>query len=231
MNGHSPSPTESSLRLEVDLDRIGWLVFDRPDSSVNLLSASVLRRLDALVGELESRIANGQLVAVVVRSGKEGTFIAGADVAEISGIASAGEARAASAEGQRIFRRLERLRVPTVACIDGTCLGGGTELSLHCDHRVATDRSSTRIGLPEVRLGILPGFGGCVKLPRLIGIQKALGLILGGRPVPAERARRLGLVDRVLPHRALERAVREFVEDAIAGRVPKAEPRLAPRDR
>lgn len=231
MNGSSPAPAESSLRLEVDLDRIGWLVFDRPDSPVNLLSASVLRRLDGLLAELESRIANGQLVAVVVRSGKEGTFIAGADVSEISGVLSGAEARAASAAGQRIFRRLERLRVPTVACIDGTCLGGGTELSLHCDHRAATDRGSTRIGLPEVRLGLVPGFGGCVKLPRLIGIQKALGLILGGKPVSAERARRLGLVDRVLPHHALERALRELVADVIAGRVPRAAPDPGLRDR
>lgn len=231
MNGSTPAPAESALRLEVDRDRIGWLVFDRPDASVNLLSAAVLRRLDALLAELESRIANGQLVAVAVRSGKEGTFIAGADVSEIAGVDSAEDARAASAEGQRIFRRLERLRVPTVAFIDGTCLGGGTELSLHCDHRAASDRGSTRIGLPEVRLGILPGFGGCVKLPRLVGIQQALGLILGGKPISAERARRIGLVDRVLPSHALEREVPAFVEDVIAGRVPRAEPRLGLRDR
>ena len=231
MNGSTPAPADSSPRLEVDRDRTGWLVFDRPDASVNLLSGAVLRRLDALLAELESRIANGQLVAVAIRSDKQDTFIAGADVSEISGVASAEEARAASAEGQRIFRRLERLRVPTVACIDGTCLGGGTELSLHCDFRAATDRSSTRIGLPEVRLGIVPGFGGCVKLPRLIGIQQALGLILSGKPVSAERARRLGLVDRVLPSHARDRALSEFVEDVIAGRVPKAEPRLGFRDR
>ncbi len=231
MNGPSPAPADSSPRLEVDRDRIGWLVFDSPDASVNLLSGDVLRRLDALLAELESRIANGQLVAVAVRSGKEDTFIAGADVSEISGVASAEEARAASAEGQRIFRRLERLRVPTVSCIDGTCLGGGTELSLHCDYRAATDRPSTRIGLPEVRLGIVPGFGGCVKLPRLIGIQRALELILGGKPVSAARAHRIGLVDRVLPSHAVERALPEFVEDAIAGRVPRAEPRLGLRDR
>jgi len=231
MNGSTPAPADSSPRLEVDRDRTGWLVFDRPDASVNLLSGAVLRRLDALLAELESRIANGQLVAVAIRSDKRDTFIAGADVSEISGVASAEEARAASAEGQRIFRRLERLRVPTVACIDGTCLGGGTELSLHCDFRAATDRSSTRIGLPEVRLGIVPGFGGCVKLPRLIGIQQALGLILSGKPVSAERARRLGLVDRVLPSHARDRALSEFVEDVIAGRVPKAEPRLGFRDR
>jgi 3-hydroxyacyl-CoA dehydrogenase/enoyl-CoA hydratase/3-hydroxybutyryl-CoA epimerase len=231
MNGPSPAPDDSSLRLEVDRDRVGWLVFDRPDASVNLLSSAVLRRLDALLAELESRIANGQLVAVAVRSGKEATFIAGADVSEISGVVSAEEARAASAEGQRIFRRLERLRVPTVALIDGTCLGGGTELSLHCDYRAATDRTATRIGLPEVRLGIVPGFGGCVKLPRLIGIQRALGLILGGKPVSAERAGRLGLVDRVLASHALDRALAEFVEDVLAGRVPKAEPRLGLRDR
>ncbi|MDT8435887.1 MAG: 3-hydroxyacyl-CoA dehydrogenase NAD-binding domain-containing protein [Gemmatimonadota bacterium] len=228
----SPSrPTDSPLRLEIDLDGIGSLVFERAEASVNTLSSGVLRRLDELLGELESRIANGQLTALVVRSGKEASFIAGADVREIADVRDAEEGRAASAAGQRIFRRLERLRVPTVAFIDGTCLGGGTELALHCDFRVATDRSATRIGLPEVRLGIVPGFGGCVKLPRTVGLQRALEMILSGRPVPGARAARIGLVDRVVPAHAAERPLAEFVADVIAGRVDPAEPRLGLRDR
>ncbi len=231
MSTRSVSVDEAALRLEVDRDRIARLVFDRPESSVNLLSGGVLRRLDGLIAELESRIANGQIVALVLQSGKPGTFIAGVDVHEISGVASQAVATEASATGQRIFRRLERLRVPTVACIDGTCLGGGTELALHCDHRVATDRGETKIGLPEVRLGILPGFGGCVRLPRVVGLQRALSLILSGKPVSGERAARLGLVDRVLPHHSLDRSLREFLADVIAGRVPRAEPRLTLRDR
>jgi len=223
----SSARDEQALRLEIGPDRVGRVIFDRPDSPVNLLSAAALHRIDAMVAELESRIANGQLVAITLESAKPGSFIAGADVGEIGEVRSAEQARAASTKGQRIFRRLERLRVPTISCIDGTCLGGGTEVSLHCDYRVASDSNSTRIGLPEVRLGIIPGFGGCVKLPKVVGVQQALDIILSGRPVQAARAGRIGLVDRVIPHHAWERGNREFVSDVLAKRVPKAEPSLS----
>jgi 3-hydroxyacyl-CoA dehydrogenase/enoyl-CoA hydratase/3-hydroxybutyryl-CoA epimerase len=223
----SSTGDDQTLRLEIGPDRVGHVVFDRPDSPVNLLSAAVLHRIDAMIAELESRIANGQLVALTLESAKPGSFIAGADVGEIGEVRTAEQARAASTEGQRVFRRLERLRVPTISCIDGTCLGGGTEISLHCDYRVASDSNSTRIGLPEVRLGIIPAFGGCVKLPKIVGVQRALDIILSGKPVPAARAGRIGLVDRVIPHHAWERGIREFVSDVLADRVPKAEPRLS----
>ncbi len=222
---------EQALRLEIGPDRIGHVVFDRPESRVNLLSGAVLHRLDVQIGELESRIANGQLVAVTFQSAKPDSFIAGADVGEIGQVRTAEQGRAASAEGQRIFRRLERLRVPTIACIDGTCLGGGTELALHCDYRVASDSGSTQIGLPETRLGIIPGFGGCVKLPQVIGVRRALDIVLSGKPVSATRAGRIGLVDRVIPKHAWESGIREFVVDVLAGRVPKAEPILSVRER
>ncbi len=223
----SSAGDDKTLRLEIGPDRVGRVIFDRPDSPVNLLSAAVLHRIDAMVAELESRIANGQLVAITLESAKPGSFIAGADVGEIGEVRSAEQARAASTEGQRIFRRLERLRVPTISCIDGTCLGGGTEISLHCDYRVASDSNSTRIGLPEVRLGIIPGFGGCVKLPKIVGVQRALDIILSGKPVPPARAGRIGLVDRVIPHHEWERGIREFVSDVLANGVPKARPRLS----
>jgi len=225
----SSAEEDRTLRLEIGTDRVGHIVFDRQDSPVNLLSAAVLNRIDALIAELESRIANGQLVALTLESAKQGSFIAGVDVSEIAGVRTAEQARAASTEGQRIFRRLERLRVPTISCIDGTCLGGGTEISLHCDYRIASDSSSTKIGLPEVRLGIIPGFGGCVKLPKIIGVQRAMDVILSGKPVPAVRAGRTGLVDRVIPHHTWDRGKREFVADVLANNVPKAGPRLSTR--
>lgn len=217
---------ETGLAFEVDRDHVGWITFDRPDSSVNVLTPSLMQELDALLSQLESRIANGQILALVLRSGKEGAFIAGADVAAIAALGSADQARAASAEGQRIFRRIERLRVPTIAAVDGACMGGGTELILHCDYRIASDRGSTSIGLPEVRLGILPGFGGTVKLPATVGMQNALGLILSGKPARAARARRIGLVDRVVPAARFEAATGEFVREVVEGRVERAEPSL-----
>lgn len=226
METRDPLPG-AGLELTIDRDRVGWLTFDQPGSSVNLLSSATMERLDHLLSELESRIANGQMVALVFRSGKAGTFIAGADVREIAALTGAAQATDASARGQRIFRRLERLSVPTVAVVDGVCVGGGTELILHCDYRAASDRPSTRIGLPEIQLGIVPGFGGCVKLPRLCGIQNALGLILTGKPASPRRAVRIGLIDRVLEHQRLDAEVRRFVGDVLADAIPRGGVRLS----
>ncbi|MCG8469507.1 MAG: 3-hydroxyacyl-CoA dehydrogenase NAD-binding domain-containing protein [Gemmatimonadetes bacterium] len=219
------------ITLEIDSDKIAWLTFDLPGSKVNLLTTEVLTLLDRRLSELESRIATGHPVAVVVRSGKEGTFIAGADVREIDGVLDAEDGRAKAAEGQRIFRRLDRLTVPTIAAIDGTCLGGGTELALSCDWRLASDRSSTKIGLPEIRLGIIPGFGGSVRLPRLIGIQRALRMILTGTSIAASRAARWGLVDRVLRVDSFEKDVCAFAMAVVLGQSERRERRPSLRDR
>lgn len=211
---------DGGLTFEVDRSHVGWLTFDQP-GSLNVLSSAVLRSLDALLAQLESRIANGHIHALVIRSGKPGSFIAGADLREFAALESAAEASAASAEGQRIFRRLERLRVETIAVIDGMCLGGATELVLHCTHRVATDRPATRIGLPEVQLGIVPGFGGTVRLPAVIGLQAALEMILSGKPVSANKAGRIGLIDRVLPLHRFDRELGDFIELVLSKRVPE----------
>lgn len=211
------SETPAPITLDIDSDKIAWLTFDLPGSKVNLLGSETMRLLDRRVSELESRIATGQPVAVVIWSGKPKTFIAGADVREFAGVDSAAEAKAKSAEGQRVFRRLSRLTVPVIAAIDGACLGGGTELALACDWRLATDRAAAKIGLPEVKLGIIPAWGGCVRLPRLIGVQRALEMILGGSAVSAARAKRWGLVDRVFPVEGFQKAVRLFAIDVVRG--------------
>ena len=212
----------SGMTFEVDRSHVGWLTFDQADAP-NILSSDLLRAFDGLLAQLESRIANGQIHALGIRSGKPGSFITGADVKEFAELESASAARAASTEGQRIFRRLQRLRVPTVAVIDGTCLGGGTELALHCTYRIATDRPSTRIGLPEVRLGIIPGFGGTVRLPAVVGLQEALQIILAGKPVGARRAGRIGLVDVVVVPERLERELDDFMTLVLSKRVPEQE--------
>lgn len=209
------APDQAALTLEVDGDGVAWLVFDRPQSKVNLLTTPVMLRLDALLAQTEEGARLGRVKALVIRSSKPGVFIAGADVDEISAIADAAEGEAKAREGQRIFRRLEALAIPTIAAIDGVCLGGGTELALGCTWRIATDRPETRIGFPEVMLGILPGFGGTVRTPRLVGLRHALELILGGRPISARRAERIGLVDQTVPPNLLLERVRRLAWERI----------------
>jgi 3-hydroxyacyl-CoA dehydrogenase/enoyl-CoA hydratase/3-hydroxybutyryl-CoA epimerase len=186
----------ADLQLDVK-DGLATLTFDRPDSSVNLLTRAVMLRLDELLASVEEAAAAGDVRAVLIRSGKRHTFMAGADIDELASMETAAAATEMARRGDQIFSRLERLTVPTLAAIDGHCVGGGTELVLSCDYRAASDHPSTRIGLPETRLGIMPGLGGTVRLPRLVGLKVALDMILTARLVGAERAYRTGLVDRV----------------------------------
>jgi 3-hydroxyacyl-CoA dehydrogenase / enoyl-CoA hydratase / 3-hydroxybutyryl-CoA epimerase len=210
---------QAALTLDIHGDGVAWLVFDAPDSRVNILSAAVMERLDSLLAELENAARAGTVRAVVVRSGKPGTFIVGADVNEITAVSDAEAAEAGATIGQAVFNRLERLPVPTVAAVDGTCLGGGTELILACGYRLASDSDKTKIGLPEVQLGIIPGFGGTTRLPRLIGLTAALEMILTGKTVSASKAQRTGLIDERVPTPALyERAAAFARERAELGR-------------
>lgn len=211
-----------AIQFVVDEQAIAWLTFDRPGAKVNVLSRNVMKWLDQLITRLEDEAAAGRVKSVVIRSGKPGTFIAGADVNEIGAITDPHEGAAAAAAGQQVFVRLAALPVPTVAAVDGVCLGGGTELILACSYRIATDRRETRIGLPEVQLGIIPGFGGTTRLPRLIGMRAALDIILTGRPVDARKAERIGLVDERLHPAILEKRAREM---AITLRGKKSTPR------
>ncbi len=187
--------TQAVLTLEIPGDGTAWLVFDDPGRKVNILSTPVMERLDALLDEVKRGAAAGEVRALVVRSGKDGSFIAGADIDEIVDITDPVEGRAKAAQGQGVFQRLASLSIPTVAAVDGTCVGGGTELILACDVRLASDRAETRIGLPETRLGILPGFGGTTRLPRLVGLAAAADIILAGKSVDARKAQKIGLIE------------------------------------
>jgi 3-hydroxyacyl-CoA dehydrogenase / enoyl-CoA hydratase / 3-hydroxybutyryl-CoA epimerase len=190
----SKQEEQAALTLDVSSDGVASLVFDRPGSRMNILGSGVMKRLDELLDEVEAGARDGRIRAVVIRSGKDGSFIAGADVKEIAAVRDAEEAQAGAMQGQRVFLRVDRLAVPTVAAVDGICLGGGTELILACDARIASDRPETKIGLPEVRLGIIPGWGGTTRLPRVIGLSDALGMILTGSSVSARKAQRIGLI-------------------------------------
>jgi 3-hydroxyacyl-CoA dehydrogenase/enoyl-CoA hydratase/3-hydroxybutyryl-CoA epimerase len=184
------------FRVEMQPDGIAHLVMDHPARKVNVLDAEALNDLGPALDELE-RAAG--LQGVVVMSGKPGSFIAGADVAAIGSLTDRDQVLNLIRDTHAAFNRLAALPCPTVAAIDGICLGGGTELALACDSRIASEEPRTQIGLPEVLLGIFPGFGGSQRLPRLIGLAAALDLILTGRALDARRAEKSGLIARAVP--------------------------------
>jgi 3-hydroxyacyl-CoA dehydrogenase / enoyl-CoA hydratase / 3-hydroxybutyryl-CoA epimerase len=200
----------SHWKLTVDGEQLAWLAFDRAGEGTNTLSRAVLRELGAIVDHLASMPPKG----LAIFSAKDNGFAAGADVGEFVAIASAEEASALIALGNEVFDKLAALPFPSVALIHGFCMGGGTELALACRYRVADDDARTRIALPEVMLGIVPGWGALERLPRLIGAAAALDLMLTGRGVDARRAKRLGLVDAVTPRRHFRNAARQLLGTA-----------------
>jgi 3-hydroxyacyl-CoA dehydrogenase/enoyl-CoA hydratase/3-hydroxybutyryl-CoA epimerase len=191
------------------------LRLDLRDSGTNVLSAEVLSELERLLDDLASDPPEG----VVFTSAKSG-FIAGADVKAFTRLESEAEALSLIRDAQRVLDRIEALPCPTVALINGHCLGGGLELALACNYRVALDEPRTRIGLPEVKLGIHPGFGGTVRSIRLLGPLAAMDLMLTGRTIDAKRARRLGLVDHAVPERQLRNAVDDLLARRPSAPVP-----------
>ncbi len=193
-------------QLEIRND-VAWLALDVAGQSANVLGREVLEELGRHLSELERK----QLKGLVLRSAKASGFIAGADVREFGLVTDAAQAADIARAGQVILAHLARLPFPSVAAIHGFCLGGGLELALACTYRIARDDAATRLGLPEVRLGIHPGFAGTVRLPPLVGDLAALDLMLSGRTVSAKEARRLGLVDDVVPERHLLRAAEHFL--------------------
>ncbi len=204
-----------NLRIERDKPGVMTVVIDMPDRAMNVLDEGLLRDLDALVTSLES---DQGLSLVVFRSGKESGFLAGADVEQLHKVATPQEAETAIRAGQQLFCRIAKLPVQTVAVIHGPCLGGGLELALACNFRVARDDESTRIGLPETQLGLIPGWGGTQRLPRLIGLESALRMILEGQRLPAAKAQKFGLVDMTAPADRFESAVQSFLTDRLAGK-------------
>ena len=215
---------DPGIRLAVE-EGVASLVLDRPDSRVNLLTTSAMDRFDGLLSRAEAGVREGDIKALVIRSAKPDNFIAGADINELARLEDPAEAERISRAGQEMFIRLSRLGVPTLAAINGACMGGGLELALHCDHRVASDNPKTRIGLPETRLGILPGLGGTVRLPRLIGLRNALDLILTGKQVRADEARSMGLVDEVIPADGFAAEVDKLIGSLAVGQNPLASQR------
>ncbi len=195
-------------------DGVLWVTVNRPDK-LNALSVATVRELDQAVGEAA---ADPAVQAVVVTGAGDKAFVAGADIAELAAL-SPEDAKAFAQRGQAVFDRVERLTKPVVAAVNGYALGGGCELAMACHLRVAS--ANAVFGQPEVKLGLIPGYGGTQRLPRLVGRGRAVELLLSGRNVRADEAERIGLVSRVVEPVALTQAVTELLR-SILGNGPLA---------
>jgi 3-hydroxyacyl-CoA dehydrogenase/enoyl-CoA hydratase/3-hydroxybutyryl-CoA epimerase len=194
------------IRREIGADGICVLTFDRPESGANIFDAATM---DSLREQLDAIEQDAAIKGVIVISAKKSIFIAGADLKTLLRQAQTGEMRGFIAEGQKVFNRLAALKVPTVAAIHGACAGGGYEITLACDYRLASDDPATKIGLPETTLGLVPAWGGATRLPRLIGASAAGEVILKGKLYGAAEALKLGLVDEVVPKEQLLESARQ----------------------
>jgi 3-hydroxyacyl-CoA dehydrogenase/enoyl-CoA hydratase/3-hydroxybutyryl-CoA epimerase len=204
------------FKLSTDSQNILWVTVDRANASANSLSREVFDELDRIIDE----VRRNKPVGVVILSGKKKGFIAGADISQFTHLKTKGEAFDLIRQAQLVLDKLEALPMPTVAMIKGFCLGGGLELALACRYRVAAETSDTKIGLPEVKLGIHPGWGGTVRLPNLIGPVEAMKMILPGSAYDAKKCAKLGIVDVAVPERMLMRAAKEMVLRQPAPRKP-----------
>ena len=204
MKGMPEIAAAPMIRFETLEDYICVLTFDRPESGANIFDADTI---DALDEQLDAVEKNASLRGLIIVSAKKSIFVAGADLKTLLQAAKTGGMRGFIQRGQQVFNRLANLKIPTVAAIHGASAGGGYEVALACDYRVASDDPATRIGLPETSLGLLPAWGGCTRLPRLIGTEKAAEVILKGKLYSAQEALKLGLVDDIAPRdQLLDRA-------------------------
>lgn len=215
---------QNAFHLKMRLDHVGIITIDVPGEKMNTLKAEFAGQITAIIAEARR---DPQLAGLVLISGKVDNFIAGADISMIDRCQSAQEAEALAKQGQEVMAALDALPFPVVAAIHGACLGGGLELALACDARICSLDDKTRLGLPEVQLGLLPGSGGTQRLPRLIGVQQALPLILTGKTLRAKQARKLGVVDDAVPQAILlETAIARVKKGKVSGRTLPLRDRL-----
>lgn len=202
---------QESLKIVPHGD-VAVVEWDHIGESANKMSTPIMARLKEVLEELNG----SSFKAAVVISKKKKIFIAGADINEIKSLKTKNDFAEAVSGGQNIMNMVEDLKIPVVVAIHGACAGGGCEFSLACDYRIASDASETKIGLPETKLGIIPGFGGCVRLPRVVGVQGALDIILAGKMVPAKKALKMGLIDKMVHPAILQEQAIEMANDIIA---------------
>lgn len=214
-----PMETPELIRRHVTDENICVLTFDRPDSAANIFDKAALMELSDHINYV---MCNSNIQGLVLTSAKKSIFIAGADLTQLSKARTPEELRDMIELGQVVFNRLATLNIPTVAAIHGACVGGGYEVTLACDYRIASPDKVTKIGLPETQLGIIPAWGGSTRLPRLIGLAKALPIILGGKTLAAKPALKCGMIDDLVPREYLvEKACQLILKRGMKLRVRK----------
>ncbi|MCA8996063.1 MAG: enoyl-CoA hydratase/isomerase family protein [Planctomycetaceae bacterium] len=211
--------TYKTWTVDVNDKGVMTAVLDLPDHAVNVFNSAVLTELNEIVEAATHQLDKVRML--VFRSGKESGFLAGADIHRIERISSREEAEAILEQGQKLFNMIAKLPIPTVAVINGPCVGGGLEFAMACKYRLAVNDGSTKLGLPEVKLGLIPAWGGTQRLPKLIGMSNALPMMLEGKLIGADKAYRLGLVDGLLSSTSDDVGLRAFI-DARLGRQPLA---------
>lgn len=202
----------NAITLAVDEGGLARLVFDLPDEPVNKFSRDVMEQLENLLKDLAAR---DDVRFLSIESGKKDVFIAGADIKELQSLNTEAEASDVARKGQHVFQLLADLPFPTLAVIDGACLGGGLEMTMACTYRLVTDNKKTMLGCPEVQLGILPGWGGTQRLPRLIGLSQALSMILTGKPVDSRKSLKIGLADRCVAREFVRERTDDFIRECL----------------
>ncbi|CAK4169537.1 unnamed protein product [Aphanomyces euteiches] len=206
------------LSLETRSNGVAIVRLDDKSAKVNTLSAAMTKDISAVLDKIES---DSNIKSVVLISSKPGCFIAGADIAQLQAATTEAEVKKLSTDGQGYMKRIEKSKKPFVAAIDGSCLGGGLEVALACHYRIASSSKKTQLALPEVMLGLLPGAGGTQRLPKLVGLQTALDMMLTGKNIKPDKAYKMGLVDQVADPFALENAAIEAAEGLASGKTKK----------
>lgn len=207
------------LHFSIKDNSIGWLEWDQANSSINLISSAFLKELEELLTEIES----SQIKALAVISKKANNFCAGADIKEFQHKQDYKQINSILQKAHLIFSRFEKLKLSKICAIEGVCLGAGLEWALCFDYRLAAQSKHTKLGCPEVHLGLIPGLGGCIRLPKLIGLRQALKLILTGKSLTAKQALSIGLVDEQIPSLVLKKRALELAQQIVKGKAPAQE--------
>ena len=205
----------SNINLEIK-QNIATLTFDLENEKINKLSFEILKEFDEKLDEIKD---NSEIKALVIDSAKKDIFIAGADIKEIEKLKNEKEVYDSLMEVHKIFNKLENLPIPTIAYINGACMGGGLELALACKYRVLSTNPKTKLAFPEIKLGIFPGFAGTIRAPKIIGLVNALDLILTGKTIDAKKAYKIKLADMIFDDAQKDFMFEDFVKKAIYGTI------------